>query len=355
MATVGGLSGGMINANDPNPAAVRQPDAQAAGRLGAHQRQGLQIPDGSVVEGLVIKKEGDAYMVRIGSQTIYASSTVPLFAGQRFRAVWDLSTAPPTLRLKQADMAVLAKFAGRDQHIALALLSRGLPVNDEVIWGLRQHWMQNGGDPLKLGAMVELWARGAAMTEDNVVLLSWYMGLLPEQVSLIWKKIRDRLHGRKFGSPRELLEAIRGDDDDIDRFLRAHALACKSARRGIDPATLFAQAWWPAGDDETASVMMARVSVSAEDLDGRRVWWLAFDVEGQSLGQVLGDVMTNGRALSVNLRLKDESKLELVSGSLSELREDLSEVPLMLQYLGVGVFREGDSDAAMRHGLDLEA
>jgi hypothetical protein len=345
----------MVNANNPNSVAVRQPDAQVANQQAASQKQGPQISDGSVVDGLVTGKSGEGYMVRIGSQTIYASSTVPLFIGQRFRAVWDASTAPPTLRLRQADMAVLAKFTGRDQQIAFALLSRGLPVNHEVIWGLRQQWMQNGADPAKLGAMIELWARGSAMNESNVALLSWYMGLLPEQVSAIWKKIRDRMHGRKFSSPRELLDAIRGNDDDIDKFLDAHALAGKPARRGIDPAALLAQAWWPAGGDGAGSVMMANVSISSEELDGRRVWWLAFGVEGKSLGQVLGDVMTNGRALSVNLKLKNASKLDLVRSELSELREELSEVPLVLQYLGVGISRDSGFDAAARHGLDMEA
>jgi hypothetical protein len=345
----------MVNANNPNSVAVRQPDAQVSNQQGAPQKQGPPISDGSVVDGLVTGKSGEGYMVRIGSQTIYASSTVPLFVGQRFRAVWDASTAPPTLRLRQADMAVLAKFTGRDQQIAFALLSRGLPVNHEVIWGLRQQWMQNGADPLKLGAMIELWARGAAMSESNVELLSWYMGLLPEQVSVIWRKIRDRMHGRKFSSPRELLDAIRGDDDEVDKFLSAHALAGKPARGGIDPAALLAQAWWPAGGDETGDAMMASVSLSSEELDGRRVWWLSFDMEGDSLGRVFGDVMTNGRALSVNLRLKNASRLDLVRNKLPELREELSEVPLVLQYLGVGVSKEGGFDAAMRQSLDLEA
>jgi hypothetical protein len=345
----------MINANNPNAATIRPPEGQVAGRPGAPQQQGPQIPDGAVVDGLVTGKEGEAYLVRIGSQTLFARSTIPLFIGQRFRAVWDASTAPPMLRLQQSDMAVLSKFSGRDQQIAFALLSRGLSVKDEVIWGLRQQWMQNGGDPSKLGAMVELWARGAAMTESNIALLSWYMELLPGHAFLIWKKIRDRLHERKYGSPRELLDAIRGGDDEVKRFLQAHALAGKPARRGLDPSMLLAPAWWPAGEDSADGGTMARVSISTEELSGRRVWWLAFEMEGDSLGEIFGDVMTNGRGLSVNLRLKDESKLDVVQDNLYELREDLSEVPIVLQYLGVGVFRHGDSDAAARQGLDLEA
>jgi hypothetical protein len=221
---------------------------------------------------------------------------------------------------------------------------------------MRQQWMQSGGDPSKLGAMVELWARGAAVTENNAALLSWYMELLPGQAFLIWKKIRERLHERKYNSPRDLLNAVRDiGDEDVRRFLHAHALAGKPARRGIDPSLLLAPAWWPAGEDDGGRSMMARVSISSEELGGRQVWWLAFEMEGDSIGQVFGDVMTNGRALSVNLKLKDESRLGLVRDNLPELREDLSEVPLMLQYLGASVFRQGESDSAARQGLDLEA
>jgi hypothetical protein len=348
----------MINPNNPNAATIRPPvsDGQTVARPGDQQQQGPQIQNGAVVEGLVTAKEGDAYLVRIGNQMLNARSTIPLFIGQRFRAVWDSSTAPPMLRLQQSDMAVLARFTGKDQQIATALLSRGLSVKDDVIWGLRQQWMHNGGDPSKLGVMVELWARGAAMTENNIALLSWYMELLPGNAFEIWKKIRDRLHERKYNSPKELLSAIKGDDDaDVRKFLQAHALAGKPARRGLDPAMLMAPAWWPVGDEESGRSMMARVSISTEELEDRRAWWLAFEMEGDSLGPVFGAVMTNGRAMSISLRLRDESKLDFVQDNLPELRDDLSEVPLVLQYLGIGTFRQDEMNAAARQGLDLEA
>ncbi|MDR1943530.1 MAG: flagellar hook-length control protein FliK, partial [Synergistaceae bacterium] len=247
MAFIGGLQGGAVN---PNTGGIRPPvgEGQGVARPGAQQTP--QIPNGAVVEGLVVGKDGEAYQVRIGAHILNARSTIPLFVGQRFRAAWDSSAAPPMLRLQQTDLAVLSRFSGRDQQIAQALLTRGLPVNDDVIWTLRQQWMQNGGNPSKLGVLAELWARGAAMTEGNVALLVWYMELSPDRAMQIWKKIKDRLHSRKFNSPRELLEALRNEgDEDVRDFLRAHALAGKPARRGLDPAMLLAPAWWPLDDD----------------------------------------------------------------------------------------------------------
>ena len=351
---VGGLPGGAI---DPNSGGIRQPvgDGQGVARPGA----GGRIADGAVVEGLVTAKDGESYQVRIGTQLLNARATIPLFVGQRFRAVWDTSTSPPMLRLQQADMAVLARFTGRDQQIAMALLSRGLSVKDEVLWGLRQQWMQNGGDPTKLGTLVELWARGAAMTEGNVALLSWYMELSPDRAMQIWKKIRERLHERAHKSPAAMLAALKGGGDDeadeeIARFLKAHALAGKPARRGLDPSMLMAPAWWPV-DDEAGGAAMARVAISSDELKGRKVWWVSFEMDGNRIGPILGDVMTNGRALSVNLKLKDHAQVPYVRSHMTALGKELDEIAMPVQHLGVGEFRPDDSRDTSKRGLDLEA
>lgn len=353
---VSGLPGGMI---DPNAGgAIRPPvgGGQPVARPGVAQPG---IANGTVVEGLVTNKEGEAYTVRIGAQTLSARSTIPLFVGQRFRAVWDSSSAPPMLRLQQSDMALLARFGGRDQPVAFALLSRGLPVGDNVLLAIRQSWMQTGADPAKLGVLAELWARNLPMNETNIALFAWYMALTPAQAMEIWKKIRDRMRTQKFSSPGDLLDAIRGDGDpDVKRFLRAHALAGKPARKGLekglDPAMLLAPAWWPV-DDAGGEPAMARVSFSSEERRGRHVWWLNFELEGESLGPVRGDVMTNGHAISVNIRLRDESKVPFVEENLPALRDDLSEVALPVQHLGVAPYRQdGRFVRAGTVGLDME-
>lgn len=350
---VSGLPGGMINPNSGG--AIRPPvgEGQVVSRPGGQQGG---IANGSVVEGLVTAMNGSAYTVRIASQMMNARSTIPLFVGQRFRAVWDSTSSPPMLRLQQGDMAVLAKFGGRDQQIAFALLSRGLPVNDHVMASIRQNWMQAGADPSKLGVLAELWARGLQANESNVALLSWYMGLSPMQAMQIWKKIKDRMHSKKFSSPKDLLEAIKGDDDpDVKRFVRAHALAGKPARKGLDPAMLLAPAWWPVEDGD-GEPTMARVSFASEEFKGRQVWWLNFEMEGESLGTVHGDVMTNGRALSVNIRMNDDDKIPLVEDNLFELREDLEEVALPVQHLGVSPYRGETAriDRSSATSLDME-
>lgn len=349
---IGGLPGGGVN---PEGGAIRLPGGATDGSRGITQQTSrAQIPNGSLVEGLVTAKEGDNYQVRIGAQLMNARSSVSLSVGQRFRATWDSSTSPPTLHLQSAEMSVLAKFSGRDRQIAVALLTRGLPVKDDVVWGLRQQWMQNGGDPGKLGVLVELWARGVAMTEANVELFSWYMGLSPETTLAIWRKIRERLRSRKFGSPKELLQEIRGDGDDVKRFLAAHALAGKAGRKGIDPASLLAPAWWPV-DDGAGETLMARVALATEKLDNRSVWWFSFSVDGETLGAVFGDVMTNSKALSVSLKLENPGKLPYVEKHLSELKRDLEETTLFVQHIGVGVHRPDSFDLPSSRSLDMEA
>ena len=353
---VSGLPGGSINPNSGN--VIRPPtDGQVVSRPGAGRPTGSPpIADGALVEGLVTAKEGDAYSVRIGSQSMLARSTVPLFVGQRFRAVWDASTNPPMLRLQQSDMAMLARFAGRDQQLAAALLTRGLPVDDAVMLAMRQFWMKSGGNPSDLGTLAELWARGLPMNQENIVLMTWYFGLAPSRVLQIWKKIRERIHGGKFGSPKELLKALEDSDDpDVKKFLKAHALASKPARKGLDPIMLLAPSWWPVGDD--ANPTMARVSYSREEMGERQVWWLTFEMEGNNIGDTVGDVMTNGRALSVSLRMKDELMVNVVDDVLPELREELKEVQLDLQHLSVGRLKQDERARANRSGamgLDME-
>jgi hypothetical protein len=282
-----------------------------------------------------------------------ARSTIPLFVGQRFRAVWDASVSPPVLRLRAADMAVLARFAGKEHSVALVLLARGLPVDDESVRLLKNMWMKSGGENFKLGALAELWARGAEMTEHNISLLVWYMGLSPEETARIWKKIIKRLRGEKFTSPKKLAESLFGDEnEETGKFLKAHALAVRPARQGVDPASLLIPAWWPVNDG--GEPMRARVAFSREKLDARRIWRGTFEFEGRFLGPVRGDVITNGKVLSANIRMKDESKVEDVQTSLPELRRNLEAIPLSLQFLGVSSYSGGDFEPEERYGIDME-
>ncbi|MDR3076002.1 MAG: flagellar hook-length control protein FliK [Synergistaceae bacterium] len=344
MAEIGGLHSGAGGIRPPvgDGAAVSRPGAGKPG-----------IADGSLVDGLVTGKDGEMYSVKIGAQTLSARSTIPLFVGQRFRALWDASTSPPMLKLRYADMTVLARFSGRDQSVASALLVRGMPVSEENVSELRRIWMKNGGDPARLGALAELWARGAGMTEGNVELLVWYMGLSSEDVARIWKKIRERLRGKKFASPKELLASLLGDDDgEVRAFLGAHALAGRPARGGVDPASLLAPAWWPMSAD--GEPLRARVAFSHEARGERKVWRTSFDFEGRSLGPVHGDVITNEKAMSVNIRLENDAQAGRVRDSLPELRQELASAPLVLQYLGVGTSSRDEGAPDEHYGLDME-
>ena len=351
MADVGGLSGGLV---DPG---IRGTPGEGApvSRPGTHV-PGRGIADGSLVEGLVTSKEGEMYRVKIGAQTLSARSSVILSPGQRFRALWDASTSPPTLRLQHSDTAMLARFSGRDQQVASALFSRGMPVDEESVAELRRQWLTLGGDLAKLGAMAELWARGAELAEMNVMLLAWYMALTPEETARIWKKIRARLRGmrrKKASSPKGLLAALKdGGDAEVARFLASHAIAGRKARDGIDPAALLAPAWWPMNHD--GEPKRAKVAFSGEHHGERRVWRCAFGFDGSSLGPVNGDVMSNGTSVSINIRLETEKSAEKVRAGLDELRKELAEIPLNIQYLGASVSPRDEAAADERRGLDME-
>ncbi|MDR2780325.1 MAG: hypothetical protein LBB28_04290, partial [Synergistaceae bacterium] len=178
-------------------------------------------------------------------------------------------------------------------------------------------------------------------------------GLSPEETALIWEKIRKRLRRKKFASPKELAASLfDGEDDEISRFLDAHALAGRPARRGFDPASLLIPAWWPVNDG--GEPMRARVAFSGERMDDRRVWRGTFEFEGRFLGPARGDVITNGKALSVSIRLEDESKVEPVQNSLPKLRRELDAIPLVLQYLGASSAACGSLEPEERSGLDME-
>ena len=348
MADISGLPGGIVDpgvrGTPGESAPVSRPGAQVHGR---------GIADGSLVEGLVTGKEGEMYRVKIGSQTLSARSAVILFPGPRFRALWDASTSPPTLRLQHSDTAMLARFSGRDQQVASALFSRGMPVDEESVAELRRQWLAHGGDPAKLGAMAELWARGAEPTEANIGLLAWYMALSPEEAARIWKKIRTRLRGKKASSPKGLLSALKnGGDAEVARFLASHAIAGRKAREGIDPAALLAPAWWPMNQDDEPK--RARVAFSGEHHGERRVWRCAFGFEGSSLGPVNGDVVSNGMYVSIYIRLETENSADHVRAGFERLRKELAEIPLNIQYLGASVARRDETATDERRGLDME-
>ena len=352
MAEVGGLPGGAIGPDGRGAGGIRPSDGGGAqiSRPGG-ERPG--IADGSIVDGLVTGRDGDMYQVKIGQRTLNARSTIPLFVGQRFRAVWDASSSPPTLRLSHSDMTMLARFSGRDQSVASALLSRGMPVSEANVAELRRLWMKGGGTAERLGALAELLARGLETSDRNISLIAWYMGLSSEDAARIWRRIRARAREGKFASPRELLSALRDDEDEeTSTFLEAHTLAGRPARGGLDPASLLVPARWPL--DVAAGPLLAKVAFAREVHDGRGVWRAAFEFEGRSLGVTRGGLITDERAMSVSIRVDGEAGADRVRDAIPDLRRELASVPLILQYLGVSASSGDDEAPEGRYGLDME-
>jgi hypothetical protein len=80
----------------------------------------------------------------------------------------------------------------------------------------------------------------------------------------------------------------------------------------------------------------------------------AFAFDGVSLGAIDGNVITNERAMSVNIRLETDKSASLVKKAVPELRRELEGIPLALQYIGVGVLNRDETSRDVKYGLDME-
>ena len=312
---------------------------------------GKGIADGALVEGSV-KGEGEGgYLVRIGNQTMTARSTLPLFVGQRFQAIWDSSGNVPLLRLRPEDAALVGRFSGLDKDVASMLLAKGLPINDEVIYRLRKELRRLGGGLGSLNSMVELLARGEKLSSENVSLISWYTGLSSDEATALWKKIRKSFRESTFRGedPLDVMKKLRDGDDEVAHFLRGHALISRPPSDGLGGSAL-SSAWWPVDDDDQ---MSAKVSFSVTSGEEKAFHLVNFDMEGETLGPVKGRLESDGNSLIVALEVLSDESRQLLQRELESLRSDLNNVGLPLQYVGVESSRE-NLERLYRH-LDLEA
>jgi hypothetical protein len=228
-----------------------------------------------------------------------------------------------------------------------------MPLDEVTVLELRRQWIKSGGEAVKLSALSELLARDIPFTGQNVSILVWYMGLGREDAARIWKKIRERLKNMKHLPRKELLEALRGDsDEEVRTFVKAHALAGRPARDGIDPAVLTLRPWWPVGD--SSGQVMVRVAFSFKRQEDRGVWRSSFVFDGSFLGPVEGSVISNGRAMSVSFRLESEAGAEAVRNAEPQLRRELEGIPLALQYVGVVTGSRNEPQIERRYSLDME-
>ncbi|MGI6783781.1 MAG: hypothetical protein ACOX5A_06085 [Aminivibrio sp.] len=300
------------------------------------RQPGTRLPgfaDGTVVNGRVLEaREEGTYLVRVAGQNLLARANMILIPGQHFRAVWDSSGNIPVLRLSDAETALLGKLAPGDRELASALISRGLPMNDQALASLRTAWTAMGGLPEQLGPMAELWARGLPLTSGNVQILAWYLNLGDGEVSAIWKKIREDVRRRagRGENPASVLKELMDGGDDKAAFLKGHGLLSKPSRDGVDPS-LLAPALLPAGDGDGA--LMARITTGAWKRQGKSFWSVSFEVEGDRLGPMSGDVETDGRNLGVVLKAEREDAFEILNSRRRALRRELGDLAAALQGL----------------------
>lgn len=348
------------------------PNQTGAGQVGTAPAQAARpapasppgaIPTGTVVEGQVLDRNADgSYTVRIEAQggrtalTLSARATLPLIAGEHFRAVWDASAdGIPVLRLYAEELSLLSRVPASDRELATVLLSRGLSLSDEVLSTIREAWRRMGASPRQLFPLIELWARGAPMTAENVGLLSEYAALDGPAATVLWNRIRRELRerARKGENPVEILRAMKEGEGEIARFLRAHSLLMRTPQEEINPLLLSAP-FWPVPED--AQDLTARVFVGrARQANGRRYWQVGFGVDGSGLGFIGGTVESDGRACNLNLHAERTETCELLRQQRGSIRRELEGTALPVEYIGISrTAVEGLRDQLLSgRGLDL--
>lgn len=321
---------------------------------GAISLKGKSIVDGSIVEGRVLSAENGAYTVRIAGQNLMARSNLTLFPGQHFQAMWDAKGDIPVLRLRPEDAALLGRLPEGDREAASLLLSKGLPLTDELLLGLRRELRRMGGDSTSMNSIVELMARGESVSSEKAGLVSWYLAMDSNSVAGYWRRIRRELRERsgKGENPLSVLRDMREENGDAGKFLRAHAMISRPPREPFSQAAL-AGAWWPTSEDDYLPAKVSFRSSDDRSGKGRRFYQVSFELEGVAIGEVSGRLESDGRALAVSIGAEDQFGRERIAGRLSELREDLSALGMALQYLGVEGRKKDESRKYLR--LDIEA
>ncbi|GHS97307.1 flagellar hook-length control protein FliK [Synergistales bacterium] len=341
-----------VNQNQRNPLdAGTIQSGQNAVQTGEQKPQGFR--SGTLVEGRVLSKNADGtYNVRLDpqsgqpAQTLLARATINLLVGENFRAVWDSSGEMPMLRLSQNELSLLTKMPVGDRELATSLLARGMPLSGEVIQAIRESWRRMGGKTEQLGSLLELWARDAPMTGENVQTISWYMSLTGADVNAIWSRIRAKLKERlrKGENPVDILADLKEGDEEIALFLKGHSILLRSPRDDVNPALLGGPMW----PNDDPSRVMARVFVGIVREEGdRRYWQMGFTVEGARLGFIGGDVESDGRSYNLNLYAERDDTCNLLSHKRHAIRKELENVPLALQFIGISQAISG----AMREQL----
>lgn len=328
---------------------VRQQPGQPSRLDGAQitRSLGTEFRNGTLVTGSVlgISKNG-GYLVQIqealsgNSQKLTARATLPLIIGQNFRAIWDNSGEIPILRLSEDDFALLSKFGeGMEREIATALLARGMPVTSEMINWVRMAWRLSGEKAETLSSVLEIWSRDLPMTPANIQIISWYLALEKNRISRIWNQVRlsfkERVNNGQ--SPINALKSLLEGEDDVAMFLKGHALLSKSIKHGIDASAMGASVW-PVGDDENPLLAKIWVSRDHSANEGARSWWqVSFEMEGNVIYMVSGEVESDSVSYVVGLRTEDESTFQLLRFIRGALRRELEDIPMSLQYIGVNL------------------
>ena len=301
------------------------------------------IPNGALVKGVVLERQGDSYIVEIQGQKMHAASSLKLDVGEQFTGIWDSTHMPPLLKLKPEEIAAYEKLSEFEQSIVSALLDRHLAVTEDLVKKLSSLLMKMGGDMGNLPALIELYARGLPLEEPYVKILSWYFSLTVKQINKYFRALKDKLKNLQ---DEKSIESFFEGNAEESAYVKSLLLLARPLKNVFFPYN-FAPLIFSLEDGKIVSMW-----ISSQE-EPKKIVRLIFHFKGANIGLIEGELVFDADAYGVTLRSNSKVVEELLSKNLTTLKETLESLSIRLIYLNLGLIKEPKGVAYL--GFDVKA